>query len=112
MYEEKNAITENIKTNEISQALGRGKHTTRHVELLSLGDGYLADTPGFGTVDFTGIDAYTLSQQFREFFEALPNCKYGQCLHINEPNCEVKRKIENNEFDDFLDFDEFDINEF
>ena len=87
----------NIKTNEISQALGRGKHTTRHVELLSLGDGYLADTPGFGTVDFTGIDAYTLSQQFREFFEALPNCKYGQCLHINEPNCEVKRKIENNE---------------
>ena len=87
----------NIKTNEISQALGRGKHTTRHVELLSLGDGYLADTPGFGTVDFIGIDAYTLSQQFREFFEALPNCKYGQCLHINEPNCEVKRKIENNE---------------
>ena len=87
----------NIKTNEISQALGRGKHTTRHVELLSLGEGYLADTPGFGTVDFTGIDAYTLSQQFREFFEALPNCKYGQCLHINEPNCEVKRRIENNE---------------
>lgn len=87
----------NIKTNEISQALGRGKHTTRHVELLSLGDGYLADTPGFGTVDFTGIDVYTLSQQFKEFFEVLPNCKYGQCLHINEPNCEVKRRIENNE---------------
>lgn len=87
----------NIKTNEISQALGRGKHTTRHVELLSLGEGYLADTPGFGTVDFTGIDVYTLSQQFKEFFEALPNCKYGQCLHINEPNCEVKRRIENNE---------------
>ena len=86
-----------IKTAEISKALGRGKHTTRHVELLSLGEGYLADTPGFGTVDFTGIDAYTLSQQFREFFEALPNCKYGQCLHINEPNCEVKRRIENNE---------------
>ena len=100
----------NIKTNEISQALGRGKHTTRQVELLSLGEGYLADTPGFGTVDFTGIDVYTLSQQFKEFFEALPNCKYGQCLHINEPNCEVKRRIENNEilksrYENYLLFD-------
>ena len=87
----------NIKTNEISQALGRGKHTTRHVELLPLGGGYLADTPGFGTVDFIGMDLSSMSHAFVEFFESLPNCKFGQCLHINEPNCEVKRKVENNE---------------
>lgn len=83
-----------LKTNEISKALGRGKHTTRHVELLEIGNGYLADTPGFGTVDFIGMEAIDLSQSFREFFDSVKKCKFSQCLHINEPNCEVKRKVE------------------
>ena len=83
----------NIKTSEISRALGRGKHTTRHVELLEIADGYLADTPGFGTVDFTGMDLTDLSHSFREFFEFLPHCKYAQCLHINEPDCEIKKMV-------------------
>lgn len=83
-----------LKTNEISKALGRGKHTTRHVELMAISRGYLADTPGFGTVDFIGMEAIDLSQSFREFFDSVKKCKFSQCLHINEPNCEVKRKVE------------------
>lgn len=86
-----------LKTNEISKALGRGKHTTRHVELMAISCGYLADTPGFGTVDFTEMEVVDLSQSFREFFDLVKNCKFSQCLHINEPNCEVKRKVESGE---------------
>ncbi len=86
-----------LKTSEISQALGRGKHTTRHIELIPLAKGYLADTPGFGMVSFDDMDVLSLSQAFREFFLASKKCKYGQCLHINEPNCEVKNLLEKKE---------------
>ena len=92
-----NKIDENllIKTNEISHALGRGKHTTRHVELHKIGKGYLADAPGFGIVDFTDFDQLTLSHTFVEFFEKSDNCKFSKCLHINEPKCFVKEEVEN-----------------
>lgn len=96
----------NIKTDEISKALGRGKHTTRCSELLKIGNGYIADTPGFGTVDLD-MDLVSLSQTFREFFSC--RCKYNPCLHINEPHCMVKEKVENNEilksrYENYLDF--------
>ena len=96
----------NIKTDEISKALGRGKHTTRCSELLPVGTGYIADTPGFGTVDLD-MDIVSLSQTFVEFFEC--KCKYNPCLHLNEPHCSVKEKVENNEilksrYDNYLDF--------
>ncbi len=96
----------NIKTDEISKALGRGKHTTRCSELLQIGNGYIADTPGFGTVDLD-MDLVSLSQTFREFFSC--RCKYNPCLHINEPHCMVKEKVENNEilksrYENYLDF--------
>ena len=95
-----------IKTDEISKALGRGKHTTRCSELLSVGSGYIADTPGFGTVDLD-MDLVSLSQTFVEFFEC--KCKFNPCLHLNEPKCSVKQKVENNEilksrYDNYLDF--------
>lgn len=95
-----------IKTDEISKALGRGKHTTRCSELLSVGSGYIADTPGFGTVDLD-MDLVSLSQTFVEFFEC--KCKFNPCLHLNEPQCSVKQKVENNEilksrYDNYLDF--------
>lgn len=86
-----------LKTNEISKALGRGKHTTRHVELLELGGGLIADTPGFGTMDFTGFEEIDIMHSFREFFEYSKECKYNGCLHIKEPNCMVKNKLESNE---------------
>ena len=84
----------NIKTDSISKALGRGKHTTRHTELLRIGEGWIADTPGFGTLDLD-MSEVDLSHSFREFFAT--KCKFNGCLHINEPGCNVKSKVENNE---------------
>lgn len=93
-----NAITGlNKKTAEISIALGRGKHTTRHVELIRVNDGWLADTPGFGIVDFHEIDELTLSHSFKEFFEYSRKCKFSKCIHINEPDCYVKKMVKSNE---------------
>ena len=83
----------NIKTDLISTALNRGKHTTRHVELIRIGEGWLADTPGFGIVDFEEIDLLTLSHTFREFYQASAKCKFSKCIHIDEPECEVKQLV-------------------
>ena len=96
----------NIKTDEISKALGRGKHTTRCSELLKVGNGYIADTPGFGLVDLD-MDIVSLSQSFVEFFDC--KCKFNPCLHLNEPHCIVKEKVENKEilksrYDNYLTF--------
>lgn len=81
----------NLKTGEISDALGRGKHTTRHVELLRVEGGYLADTPGFGALDLE-MDEATLSQTFKEFFKL--KCKYNPCYHLTEPGCKIKEEVE------------------
>lgn len=84
----------NLKTDTISKALGRGKHTTRHTELINVCGGYVADTPGFGNLDFE-MDEVTLSHNFKEFFGQ--SCKYNGCLHLNEPGCIVKEKVNNGE---------------
>ena len=84
----------NQKTDQISYALGRGKHTTRHVELLEMGEGLLADTPGFGIIELE-MDVVSLSQSFREFFNLSSQCKFGGCTHTNEPKCKVKEELEN-----------------
>ncbi|MBQ8293503.1 MAG: ribosome small subunit-dependent GTPase A [Bacilli bacterium] len=99
----------NLDVNEISYALGRGKHTTRHVELYPLYDGMLADTPGFGIMDFSGMEAIDIAQSFKEFFELSDTCKYKGCLHINEPACAVKHALDNDEiiksrYDNYLLF--------
>lgn len=96
----------NIKTDAISKALGRGKHTTRCSELLPVNNGYIADTPGFGMVDLD-MDLVSLSQTFKEFFEC--KCKYNPCLHLNEPSCQVKEKIKDglilqSRYDNYLSF--------
>lgn len=83
-----------LKTNEISLALGRGKHTTRHIELFPIGNGFLADSPGFGSLSLNDLSILSLSQSFREFFEASKECKYSPCFHINEPKCKVKLLVE------------------
>lgn len=84
-----------IKTDEISTALGRGKHTTRHIELLPVGLGWIADTPGFGTLDLD-MDLLSLSHSFKEFFAT--KCKFSKCLHIAEPGCMVKENVEKGTF--------------
>ncbi|WP_400247147.1 ribosome small subunit-dependent GTPase A [Niallia sp. JL1B1071] len=86
-----------LKTNEISSSLGRGKHTTRHVELISIGDGLVADTPGFSSLEFLDIEAEDLNYCFPEIEKVSENCKFRGCLHLSEPKCAVKEAVENNE---------------
>ena len=83
----------NLKTDAISMALGRGKHTTRHVELIPFNDGWVADTPGFSKLDFRNVNLDNVPLNFVDFFEASHNCKFNGCTHINEPGCEVKKKL-------------------
>lgn len=90
-----------LKTGEISNALGRGRHTTRHVELLEVADGLVADTPGFSTLELDHLEKEQLSSQFIEFHEASHTCKFRGCLHINEPKCAVKEMVETGEIPQF-----------
>ncbi len=84
----------NLPTNEISKALGRGKHTTRHVELLNIDGSLIADTPGFSSVDFIGMTAFDIKDNFVEIFKYGYNCKYKDCFHIKEDGCYVKKMLE------------------
>lgn len=86
----------NLKTNEISKALGRGKHTTRHVELLEMYDGLIADTPGFSSISFIGMTNEDIRDNFIEFNEYREKCEYKDCMHISEEKCEIKKQIEKN----------------
>lgn len=83
-----------IKTDDISLRLGRGKHTTRHVELIPILGGKVADTPGFSSLDFDQIELGELSSCFLEINQASNNCKFRGCSHINEPKCAVKEAVE------------------
>jgi ribosome biogenesis GTPase / thiamine phosphate phosphatase len=83
-----------LKTDDISSHLGRGKHTTRHVELIRIGNGLVADTPGFSSLEFTDIVAEELSSCFPEMARESENCKFRACLHISEPKCAVKAAVE------------------
>lgn len=87
----------NLETGEISDSLGRGRHTTRHVELLPLYDGLVADTPGFSSIDFLTIETTELPKQFPEFVSASNHCRFRECMHAKEPGCEVKRQVETGE---------------
>lgn len=91
-----NRLDENLelKTDEISVALGRGKHTTRHTELFLLGGGYVVDTPGFSAVDFRRMDKIEIRDNMIEIFEMGHNCKYRDCMHILEDGCYVKQKVD------------------
>lgn len=85
--------TLNLKTGEISMALNRGKHTTRHVELFELNNTYIVDTPGFSALDFNDISDEQIKDSFVEFGKY--NCKFNNCMHINEKECKVKDAVEN-----------------
>lgn len=87
----------NLKTDEISLALGRGKHTTRHTELMKIGNGWVADTPGFSSLDLIDMTKSDIRDNFIEFQENRHKCKYKDCMHIKEDNCEIKRMVLNTE---------------
>lgn len=80
------------ETAEISQALGRGRHTTRHTELWALHGGYIVDTPGFSALDLS-LTAEDLAQNFKEFADYAPTCKFRSCSHLHEPQCGVKAAV-------------------
>lgn len=80
-----------METGSISEKIERGKHTTRHSEIISLGDGaYIMDTPGFSSMDIPGFEKEDLWTCYPEFLEHEPYCKFQGCSHINEPSCGVK----------------------
>lgn len=96
----------NLKTDEISYSLGRGKHTTRHVELFKFKNFYIADTPGFSSLDFKNITKEDIRDSFIEFKS---DCKYKNCMHIKEDGCKVKEQLNNKEiiesrYKNYLDF--------
>ncbi len=82
---------------EVSERLGRGRHTTRHVQLFSLGGGtFIADTPGFSTFDLKQIEpvkAENLQYLFPEFAPYLGQCRFDDCAHISEPDCAVLKAV-------------------
>lgn len=78
-----------LETGEISKALGRGKHTTRHVELIELYHGKVLDTPGFSSIDFSDMDNLDIRNSFIEFSKY--NCPYHDCMHTKEKDCLVKK---------------------
>lgn len=97
----------NLKTNEISKALNRGKHTTRHTEALELFGGLVADTPGFSALDLTVLSKEDIRNNFKEFSKF--ECKYRDCMHVKEDGCQVKEKVKNGEilksrYENYLNF--------
>lgn len=86
----------NLKVGDISKKLKRGTHTTREVRLLKMADnnGWIADTPGFSTLELHGIEAEDLKFYYPEFRKYLSKCKFNNCNHIHEPGCLIKDKVE------------------
>ncbi|RNB87951.1 ribosome small subunit-dependent GTPase A [Brevibacillus nitrificans] len=101
-----------LQTGDVSEKLGRGKHTTRHVELIPLeGGGYVADTPGFSSLEFMDLDELDLAEAFRDFAERSPDCKFRGCLHVTEPSCAVQEGVASGElskerYENYLQFRE------
>lgn len=86
-----------LKTDKISYALGRGKHTTRHTELFNTHNAYIVDTPGFSKIDFHDMSNMDIRDNMKEMFDNLHNCKYSDCMHLKEDGCHVKYLVEQKE---------------
>ena len=105
-----NALQENVQmeTGEISKKLKRGKHTTRHSQVIPVGkDTYLMDTPGFSSLYLTDIEEQELKDYFPEFREYEDQCRFQGCRHIHEPGCAVKEALSNHKisslrYEDYL----------
>ena len=101
----------NLATGEVSEKLGRGRHTTRHVELYRLGeDSYVADTPGFSSFDTDQMDVIlkeNLQYAFPDFGRFIGKCRFDDCTHRKEPDCAVREaretgEIEKSRYDSYL----------
>ncbi len=83
-----------LKVREIGGKTGRGRHTTTFSQLYKFGRGYLADTPGIQTFGYPGEDATELAECFPDFEPHAQGCRFHPCTHSHEPDCEVKRAVE------------------
>lgn len=92
-----------LATGEVSEKLGRGRHTTRHVQLYKLGeDTYVADTPGFSSFDTDQMDVIlkeNLQYAFPDFGRYIGKCRFDDCSHRKEPDCAVRAAFENGEIE-------------
>lgn len=99
----------NLQVNEVSYALGRGKHTTRHTELINTCGGLIADTPGFSSINLNDIKNEDIRDTFIEFNLHRSLCEYADCMHLKEENCYIKELVEKGEilksrYEDYLNF--------
>lgn len=85
---------EHMETGIVSDKIGRGKHTTRHSELIEIDNGYIVDTPGFSTLDVTFIEKEKLKYYFPDFDDYNDTCKFRGCVHYKEPGCSLKQAVE------------------
>ncbi|MBQ6889094.1 MAG: ribosome small subunit-dependent GTPase A [Lachnospiraceae bacterium] len=95
-----NEIQSEIKmeTGSISEKIARGKHTTRHSELIAMGeDTYICDTPGFSSLGIFELEKEELKFYYPEFEEYENTCRFGGCVHVNEPDCKVQEAVEKGE---------------
>jgi len=84
-----------LETGPLSEKIERGKHTTRHVELMPLkAGGYVLDTPGFSSVSIDHLEADELKDYVKEFQSYEGTCKFAGCSHVHEPNCSVKKAVD------------------
>lgn len=85
-----------METGGLSRKTERGRHTTRHVELISLADGgFVVDTPGFSLFELSGITHTELQYHYPEFREHIGRCRFTGCSHVDEPGCSVKTAVDN-----------------
>lgn len=89
-----------METGVVSKKIGRGKHTTRHSELIEIEGGYLVDSPGFSNIDISFMNKEELRYCFPEFEEYNHNCKFRGCLHNKEPECSVKKALQENKINE------------
>ena len=98
-----------LETGEISDSLGRGRHTTRAVSLYTVNGGKIADTPGFSSLDYDIQTVEDLNEAFPELRRLSHFCKFRSCTHTHEPECAVKEALKNGElwqsrYDNYLQF--------
>ena len=82
------------KTGDISRKIERGKHTTRHSEIMNVEeDTYIMDTPGFSSMDIPSCEKEDLKMYFPEIYRYEGECRFNGCIHIGEPDCKVKENV-------------------
>lgn len=83
-----------LATGSVSEKIGRGKHTTRYVQLLPFAEsGFVVDTPGFSLAEVNYLEEKDIMHCFREFHPLIEDCKFSSCLHLREPQCAVKQAV-------------------